>query len=76
MSDITIIRYNPPKSLLDIKLNILSLLKYFTIWIIIIDILYLTQKIRNILGWKPRYHNEGLWNKKWRNPPDRLTEAF
>jgi len=34
------------------------------------------QKIRNILDWKPKYHNEGLWNKKWRNPPDRLTEAF
>ncbi|MDP6666919.1 MAG: NAD(P)-dependent oxidoreductase [Dehalococcoidia bacterium] len=34
------------------------------------------EKIKRVLGWRPRYHVEGLWNKEWRTPPDNLTEAF
>ena len=48
MSDLTITRFEPAKSLLDVKLNIISLFKYFTIWILLLDFLYLTQKIQNI----------------------------
>lgn len=43
-----VVRYNPPKNLLDVKKNIWSGLKYFTFWILIIDYLYLTSQIQNI----------------------------
>ena len=43
-----IVRYEPPKDLLDVKKNILSSLKYFTFWILILDYLYLTSQIQNI----------------------------
>ena len=44
----TISRYNPPKSILDIKYNVISLFRYFTIWILLLDILYLNSKVKNI----------------------------
>lgn len=33
-------------------------------------------KIRDILGFRPRYHVEGLWNKEWRTPPSGRHGAF
>ena len=45
MLDMNVTRYNPPKSILDIKYNISSLFSYFTIWILLLDILYLNYKI-------------------------------
>lgn len=48
MLDMTVTRYNPPNSILDIKYNIVSLFRYFTIWILLLDILYLNSKIKNI----------------------------
>ena len=48
MLDMTISRYNPPKSILDIKYNVISLFRYFTIWILLLDILYLNSKVKNI----------------------------
>ena len=46
--DLTISRYEPPRNLLEIKYNLVSLFKYFTIWILSLDILYLNSKIENI----------------------------
>lgn len=37
-----------PQSLLEVKLNLISLLRYFTMWIIILDILYVLQIIPGI----------------------------
>ncbi len=34
------------------------------------------EKTRRVLGWKPRYHVEALWNKETRLPPSGLHEAF
>jgi len=34
------------------------------------------EKTKRVLGWEPRYHVEGLWNKDFRTPPDNLHEAF
>ena len=34
------------------------------------------EKIKRVLGWKPRYQVEGLWNKEFRSPPDNLYGAF
>jgi nucleoside-diphosphate-sugar epimerase len=34
------------------------------------------EKTKRVLGWQPRYHVEGLWNKDFRTPPDNLREAF
>ena len=39
---------NPPKSVLEVKLNLISLLKFFSLWIIILDILYVFKKIHRI----------------------------
>lgn len=37
---------------------------------------YDNEKTRRVLGWKPKYHVEGLWNKEYRTPPNNLHEAF
>ena len=37
-----------PQSLLEVKLNLISLFRYFTIWIIFLDILYVLQIIPGI----------------------------
>ncbi len=34
------------------------------------------EKTKRVLGWVPRYHVEGLWNKEYRQPDSNLTEAF
>ena len=34
------------------------------------------EKTRRVLGWRPRYQVERLWNKDSRNPESHLTEAF
>jgi nucleoside-diphosphate-sugar epimerase len=34
------------------------------------------EKTRRVLGWKPRYQVEALWNKEHRQPDSGLTEAF
>ena len=34
------------------------------------------EKIKRVLGWKPRYQVEGLWNKEFRSPPNNLHGAF
>ena len=43
-----ITRYTQPKSILDLKLNLISFLKYYTIWILLADILYLSGIVKNI----------------------------
>jgi nucleoside-diphosphate-sugar epimerase len=34
------------------------------------------EKTRRVLGWRPRYQVEGLWNKEFRRPPNSLHGAF
>ena len=48
MSELEIVRFNKSNKVHTFSLNILSLFKYFTIWILFLDILYLGQIIRNI----------------------------
>ena len=47
-SDIEVTRQEPIKSFLDVLKNLGSLFKYFTIWILLLDILYLTGVIKGI----------------------------
>lgn len=46
--DIEVTRHKPIKSFFDVMKNLSSLLRYFTIWILILDILYLTGVIKGI----------------------------
>ena len=43
-----LVRYQPITSVKDVFKNIIGLFKYFTIWILVIDILYLTGVVKGI----------------------------
>lgn len=46
--EIEVLRHQPIKTYIDFFRNILSLFRYFTIWILILDILYLTGLVKGI----------------------------